>query len=173
MKSKTEKLLTIMNILAWVVFIGLLIKAGSIIISYFVSISNDEAAKNLYRGLDLSAYKHQNFWHYTFLVGYKVILCVTQAYIAFLLTSLLTRLNISKPFNADVVKLLQKISYSILCVWLVAMVHNIHLAILGKMYGLSTTYISGEFIFLAVIVYILAQMFKRGVELQQEQDLTV
>jgi hypothetical protein len=162
-----------MNILAWVVFIGLMIKAGSVIISYFVSIGNDEAAKNLYRGMDLYAYKHQNFWNYTFLVGYKVMLCITQAYIAFLLTSLLTRVNISKPFNADVVKLLQKISCSILCVWVVAMVHNIHIAILEKMYGLVTTYISGEFIFLAGIVYVLAQMFKRGYQLQEEQNLTI
>jgi hypothetical protein len=173
MKSKTEKLLRVMNILAWVVFIGLLIVAGSIIISYFVSIGNAQAAKDLYRGMDLYAYRHHSFGHYTFVVGYKVMLYITQAYIAFLMTSLLSRLNISKPFNADVVKLMQKISYSILCVWLVAMVHNIHIGILEKSYGLVATYISGDSIFLAGIVYVLAQMFKRGVEIQSENDLTV
>ena len=173
MKSKTEKLLMVMNILAWVVFIGLLIVAGSIIISYFVSIGNPLAAKNLYRGMDLYAYRQHSFGHYTFVVGYKVILNIIQAYIAFLMTSLLSRLNIIKPFNANVVKLMQKISYSILWVWLVAMVHNIHVGILEKSYGLVATYISGDSIFLAGIVYVLAQMFKRGAEIQSENELTV
>ena len=173
MKSKTEKLLTIMNILAWIVFIGLLIVAGSIMICYFVSIRNPQAAKDLYKGMDLSAYRQISFGHYTFVVGYKVILYITQAYIAFLMTRLLSRLNIIRPFNAEVVKLMQKISYSILCVWAVAMVHNIHVAILEKSYGVVATYISGDSIFLAGIVYILAQMFKRGAEIQSENELTV
>jgi hypothetical protein len=173
MKSKTQKLLTVMNILAWIVFIGLLIQAGSIIISYVVSIGNAQAAKDLYRGMDLSVYRQQSFGHYTFLVGYKVIFYIMQAYIAFLMTRLLSRLNISKPFNADVVKLLQEISHSILCVWLVAMVYNIHAAILEKSYGIAAAYISGDSIFLAGIVYVLAQMFKRGVEIQSENELTI
>ena len=89
------------------------------------------------------------------------------------MTSLLSKLNIARPFNADVVKLMQRISYSILLVWLVAMAYDIHVGILEKSYGLVATYISGDSIFLAGIVYILAQMFKRGVEIQSENELTV
>jgi hypothetical protein len=173
MKSKAENLLMVMHILAWVVFIGLVTIAGSIIISWFVSLGNSQAAKDLYKGLDLSAYRQHSFVQYTFVVGYKVVWYITQAYIAFLMTSLLSKLNIARPFNADAVKLMQKISYSILCVWLVAMAYNIHVGILEKRYGLVATYISGDSIFLAGIVYVLAQMFKRGVEIQSENDLTV
>src|ERR1700693_2546001 len=111
MKSKTENLLMAMNVIAWVVFIGLAIVAGSIIVSWFVSIVNPQAAKNLYRGMNLYAYRQQSFANYTFVVGYKVILNITQAYIAFLMTRLLSRLNISRPFNADIAQLMQKISY--------------------------------------------------------------
>lgn len=173
MKSKAENLLTVMHILAWIVFIGLMAIAGSITISWFVSIGNAQAARDLYKGLDLYAYKQYSFVQYTFVVLYKVIWYITQAYIAFLMTSLLSKLNISRPFNADVVKLMQKISYSILCVWIVAMAYNIHVGILEKRYGIAATYISGDSIFLAGIVYILAQMFKRGVEIQSENELTV
>lgn len=172
-KSKTENLLIVMNILAWVVFIGLLIVAGSITISYIVSIGNPQAAKDLYKGMDLSAYRQHSFAQYTVVVGYKVILYITQAYIAFLMTRLLSGLNISRPFSADVVKLMQQISYSILFVWIVVMVYNIHVAILEKSYGIVATYISGDSIFLAGIVYVLSQMFKRGVEIQSENELTV
>jgi hypothetical protein len=173
MKSKTENLLKVMNFLAWVVFIGLMIVAGAIIISWFVSIGNPQAAKNLYKGMDLSAYRQQSFMHYTFVVWYKVMLYITQAYIAFLMTRLLSRLNISKPFSADTAILMQKISYAILCVWLIAMIHNIHIYLLEKSYGLVARYISGDSIFLAGIVYVLAQLFKRGVEIQSENELTV
>jgi hypothetical protein len=143
------------------------------LISYFVSIGNPEAAKNLYKGMDLYAYRQHSFVHYSFVVGYKVILYITEAYIAFLMTILLNTINISKPFNVGVVKLMQKISYSILCVWLIAMVHNTHVAILERSYGLVATYIPGDSIFLAGIVYVLAQMFKRGVEIQAENELTI
>ena len=173
MKTKTEKLLIVMNILAWVVFIGLLIEAGAVITSYLVSIGNAQAAKNLYRGMDLYAYRSHNFTQYTFVVAYKVILYILQSYIAFLMTGLLSRLNISRPFNANVVRLMQRIAYSILSVWAVAMIHNIHIDILEKSYGQVTGHISGEFIFLAGIAYVFAQMFKRGVEIQSENELTI
>jgi hypothetical protein len=173
MKSKAENLLTVMHILAWIIFIGLACIAGAITISWFVSIGNAQAAKDLYKGLDLSAYRQHSFLQYTFVAGYKVIWYIVQAYIAFLMISLLSKLNIARPFSADVVKLMQKISYSILCVWLIAMAYDIHVGILEKRYGLVATYIPGDAIFLAGIVYILAQMFKRGVEIQSENELTV
>lgn len=173
MKSKTENLLLLMHIMAWVVFIGLLIVAGSILVSFFVSISNAQAAKNLYRGMDLYAYRQHSLIQYTFIVSYKIALYLTQAYIAFLMTQLLSRLNISRPFSPEVVKLMQKISYSILGIWLVAMFYNIHVGILEKTDGLAATYISGDFIFLAGIVYVFAQMIKRGVEIQSENELTI
>jgi len=173
MKSKAEKLLAVMHILAWIVFIGLTVIAGAIIISWFVSIGNAQASKDLYKGLDLSDYRQHSFLQYTFVAGYKVIWYITQAYIAFLMVSLLSKLNIARPFSADVAFLMQKISYAILCLWMIAMAYDIHVGILEKIYGIAATYISGDAIFLAGIVYILAQMFKRGAEIQSENELTV
>ena len=170
---KTKTLLKVMNVLAWIAFIGSMMVAGSITISYLVSIGNPQAAKYLYKDLDLSAYRRQNFTNYTFVVCYKVILYITQAYIAFLMTKLLSTINISRPFSAGAVQLMQKISYAILCFWLVTVVNNTHILILEKTYGLVGTYISGDSIFLAGVVYILAQLFKRGVEIQSENELTV
>ena len=173
MKSRTENLLMVLNILSWIAFVGIAIKAGSVIISYFVSIGNPIASKNLYNGTDFSAYRQQGFGHYTLIVLYRVLFYVMQAYVAFLLTRLLSNLNISRPFNTDVAALLQKISIYILGVWAVAMLYNIHIAILDKLHGIVPTYISGDFIFFAGIVYVLAQLFKRGVEIQSENELTV
>jgi hypothetical protein len=173
MKSNTEKLLMFMKVLAWIIFIGLLVKAGSFLISYIVSIGNAIAAGNLYKGTDLTAYRELGLINYTFIVGYQVVLAMAQAYIAYLVTMLLTTLNISRPFNLDVVRLMQRISSVIVGVWLVAIVNNIHVRILEQKFGITAHYISVDFIFLAGLVYVLAQMFKRGIEIQSENELTV
>ena len=173
MKSNTEKLLMVMRVLAWVVFIGLCIKAGAMLISYVVSIGNAIAAKNLYSDTDFSAYRQLGLTHYTFIVGYQVVYIITQAYAAYLVTMLLTKLNISRPFSQEVVALMQRLSYCILNVWVVAVINNIHVGILEQKLGIPANEISVDAIFLAGVVYVLAQMFKRGVEIQSENELTV
>lgn len=173
MKIKTEKLLKIMNILSWVIFIGILFETGAVVVSYFVSISNPLAAKALYKGIDMYAYREQSFVNYSILAGYKVFIYVLKAYIAFQMTKLLTRLNISRPFTIEVVLLMQSISYSIFIIWIISVINNTHVDLLEKSYGIAATHISGDFIFIAGIVYVFAQMFRRGIEIQSENDLTV
>jgi hypothetical protein len=172
-KTRTEAILRIMNVLSWVAFIGLLVKAGSIVFSFLVSISNPEAAKNLQKGLNLYAYLDASLVNYTFIVAYKVIIYGLQAYVAFLLTKLLSRLNIAKPFSSYVVLNMQIMTYTILGIWVFATIYNLHVSALEKIYGIVPTYIPGEFLFLAGIVYIFTLMFKRGAELQSEHELTI
>jgi hypothetical protein len=69
--------------------------------------------------------------------------------------------------------MMQIMTYTILGIWVFAMIYNIHVGILEKVYGIAASYISGDFLFLAGVVFIFAQMFKRGVEIQHENELTV
>jgi hypothetical protein len=55
----------------------------------------------------------------------------------------------------------------------VALVHNLHVAGLQRYMGIPGNPISIELIILAGLLYILAQLFKRGIEMQTENDLTV
>ena len=173
MKTKTEKLLKTMHFIAWFVFIGLMIKVGAIIISYFVSIGNNEVAKNLFGGLDLFAYRNYNFAHYTFIVSYKILLYAVEAYIAFLIIKLLSGLNLKEPFNDNVQLLIQKISYSIFYLWILAIIHNTHVQFLGKRHDFPMELFSSDFIFLAGVIFIFAQIVKRGIEIQTENELTI
>ena len=170
---KTKRILKIMHILAWVAFIGLSIKAGAIMISYFVSLGNEEAAKDLYQGMDLFAYKQYSLTHYSIIVGYKVLQFSLQAYIAFLIIKLLSNLNIDRPFNANALKSMQTISYSLLWLWTLVVTHNIHVGILEANTGLKAALLPSEFIYIAGIVYVFSLLFKRGLELQQENDLMI
>jgi hypothetical protein len=170
---KTKKLLKIMHVLAWLVFLGLLIRVGTIITTYFISIGNEQAAGNLFDKVDLSKYYNYSFIQYSLIVGYKVFVFTIEAYIAFLITKLLSKLNLEAPFNTKVQILMQKISYSIFYLWIIAMVHNTHVQFIGIRYKFPMELFSSDFIFLAGIIFIFAQIVKRGIELQSENDLTI
>jgi hypothetical protein len=170
---KTHRLLKVMHFIAWLVFIGLCIKTGAILISYLVSIQNPDAAKNLYAGLDLSEYYNFSFVQYSFIVAYKIILFAVEAFIAFLVINLLKKLNINQPFNTNVQRLMKHISYGVFYLWILAIVHNTHLQFIGIKYHFKMELFSSDFIFLAGIIFIFAQIVKRGIEIQNENELTI
>ena len=174
MRTKTEKLLSVMNVLAWVTFIGLMIKAGAILISYGVSTVNPQAAKNLYKGKDLYNLWEFSFWHYTWTVSFTVAMLLLEAYIAFLVIKVLSKIKLSNPFTVEVSNILEKISYIIFGTWITAMLYNAHSRWLTKRVpDVDLNLVSGEFIFLAGVVFVIAQIFKKGIEIQSENELTV
>lgn len=162
-----------MNVIAWIAFIGLSIKAGAILISYIVSLYNEGAAKDLYKGMNLLVYKQYSLTQYTIIVGYRFIQFGIQAYMAFLVIKLLSNLNIQRPFNANALELMQIISYCLLLLWAIVVIHNIHVGVLEASTGISGELLSSEFIYIAGIVYVFSLLFKRGLELQSENDLTI
>jgi hypothetical protein len=174
MKTKTGQILAILNVLSWLVFIGLTIQGGAILVSYGVSTENPAAAKNLYMGLNLDGIRQFNFWHYTCSVLFMIVLLILKAYIAWLVIKVLSRIKLADPFTADVSKILERISYFIFGLWVAAMIYDAHTAWLEKrIAGLQGNWVSGEFIFLAGVVFVFSQIFKKGVEIQSENELTV
>jgi hypothetical protein len=170
---KTEKILKIMKFFSWFAFIGLMIKAGGILVSYLLSIENAEMSKHLYEGLNLYEYRNHSFTQYSMIIGYKVVLFAVEAYIAYLVIKLLRVLDIKQPFNIDVQKLMQQISNCIFYLWVLAIVHNAHVQFLAKRYDFQMDLFSSDFVFLSVIIFIFAQIVKRGIEIQSENELTI
>lgn len=173
-KTKTEQILMVMQILAWVAFVGFIIEAGAIVVSYTVSCINPVAAKNLYKGLDLFSLSQFDFWHYTAHVFFMVLLLALQSFVWYLVIKVIMKINMTSPFSAEVAVMLEKISYVLLVTWVVALISSAHTGWLfkttGRQYGNE---VSGEFIFVAGLVFIIAQIFKRGVEIQSENELTI
>lgn len=170
---KTEKLLKIMKFFSWFAFIGLMIKAGAILVTYLLSINNAEFSKDLYEGMNLFEYRNYSFIQYTFIVGYKILLFATEAYIAYLVIQLLRKLDIKQPFNLDVQQFMQQISKGIFYLWIIAIVHNTHMQLIGKKHNFEMDLFSSDFVFLSVIIFIFAQIVKRGIEIQSENELTI
>lgn len=162
-----------MKFFSWFAFIGLMIKAGAILFTYFLSINNAEVSKDLYECMNLFEYREYSFIQYSFIIGYKILLYATEAYIAYLVIQLLRKLDIKQPFNLDVQQFMQQISKGIFYLWIIAIVHNTHMQIIGKKYDFEMDLFSSDFVFLSVIIFIFAQIVKRGIEIQSENELTI
>jgi len=173
-KTRTGQILTIMPFFAWIVLIAFVIEAGAIIYSYGVSYINPEAAKNLYDGLDLYDLMQYDFWQYTMSVSFLLALPVMKAWLSYLVIKTLSKFNIQNPFTEEVVNRMEKITYFAFGTWVVTMLSNVHtrwlLKTTGELYG---SLLSGEFIFVIGLVFIFSQIFKRGIEIQSENELTV
>jgi hypothetical protein len=163
-----------MNVLAWVAFVGFMIKAGAFLTSYAVSIRNPEAAKNLYMGLNLYTLKEYDFVYYTVVALSMVALEVLKAYTAFLVTRVLSKIKMINPFTMEVSKILETISYFIILTWVLTLLVNGQIKWLSqKVAGLERNMIPDDFLLMAGVVFVMAQIFKKGVEIQTENELTV
>lgn len=170
----TKKILKFIKILTWVVFVGLLIQAGAIIISYLVSLGNPEGAKNLFLGLNLFDLRSFSLRHYTVAVFFITAMVCLKAYAAYLAIKLLSELNLSNPFENQMAKLVEKISYVVIVIGGTATMASIHNKWLQKNgIAMLDRWEPGEILFLAGIIFIIAQIFKRGVEIQSENELTI
>lgn len=174
MKTKTEQILAVMNVLSWILYIGLMIQAGAMLIAYGVSTVNPIASKDLYKGLNLYDLRQADFLQYTITMAFKIALIVIKCHVAYLVTRILSKIKLESPFTIEVSRLLEKISYFILVLWCTAMLYSGYVAwLMKRIEGVQEQPVSGEFIFLAGVLFVFAQIFKKGVELQSENDLTV
>ncbi len=179
MTTRTRHILNVMKALTWVVFIGLCIKAGAILISYIVSVFvNSQGASDLYLGLDLSDLKTYNVAIYSILVLFVILLYALKAYMFYCVINIFSKINYENPFSEVIGSLIRRISYLAFGIGL--------LALLGMKYGEwlvnkgvnlsdlpSYLYGGAEFIFFAGILYIISLVFKTGIENQVELDETV
>ncbi len=173
-KIKTAQILATMHILAWVACIGMSILAGAILVSFGISWINPEFTANLYRGRDLLALRDFGPVHYTIAAVLMIAVPVLKAQAMRLIIKILSGMNLTTPFTIEVTRKIQHISYLMLAVWVVSIFDMVHRDwILGGTGSIRGGSPAGEFLFIAGLVFIISQIFKRGVELQSDNDLTV
>lgn len=174
MSTNTTQLLSLMKVIFWIVFIGLLIQAGALLTTYTMSLFNPEVSKDLYLGLNLSVLQESSTYQYTNHVSFLVAFLLIKAYIAFLVIKIFLIMDLKSPFSEPVSTLITKISYVALTAGLLAVIAQGHTKWLAKTgMDLSQNWGSSEFLFLAGIIFIIAQIFKKGIELKTENELTI
>jgi hypothetical protein len=170
-QSKTEKILIVLKILSWVAVAGFIVQSCAILISFGVSAVNPVAARNLYMGLDLYHLRQFNFSYYAFFISFMVVILLMKAYTWFLVTKTLSKLSLANPFKMEVAQKLEKISYVLFATWIIGVLGILYSNWLQKKTGqIFESRSFDELFFMAGLIFIKSQVFKRGVEIQLETN---
>jgi hypothetical protein len=167
-----------LQIVAWIIFVGLSIEAGGLIVNFFFSLYKPELVQNLYQKLDLEEmYKNSKsafFGIYSFIL----FLSILKSCLFYILIQLMQKMDLTKPFNDFVSTKILQISYYTLSIGLISCIgcqfaknlmhRGIAIENLNQFWADSQA-----FILMGAVLYIIAAIFKRGVEIQNENDLTV
>lgn len=175
MTTTNSIILKVVNVLFWIAFIGLCIKTGAILISFFVSyFVNAEGAKNLYLGLNLFELYSYDKLHYMYTVSLLLFSTGLKAYIAYLVVKFFMKFKLSKPFGSEQTDMFLQISYVSLGAGILAIIAEGYCKwLLKKGIEIPIDWSGNEILFFAGVIYLLALVFKKGTELQVENDLTV
>ncbi len=175
MKSNTKLILTTMHVLFWVIFVGLCIETGAMLTSFFVSLFvNPEATRNLYMELKLSDLYRFGKGHYIGIVSLMIYISGLKAYIAYLVIKIFIKFNFDRPFDAKVSLLVSQISHIAMTTGILALIADGYSEWLIKRgVPLQQDWGGAEFLFLAGIIFIISEAFKKGVEFQSENELTI
>jgi hypothetical protein len=174
-KIKSQRIFNIMNVVFWIVFIGYCIKAGAISIVSIISLfGNKKATENLYMGLDLSKLFEFSSTHYTIVVLLLILIASLKAYLFYLLINIFKTMDFNKPFHAAVVKLIFKISYVALAIGIIgAFTKSYFTWLVFEVFFTQIDLGTSAYVFMAGVVFIVATLFKRATEIQQENELTI
>lgn len=177
--EKTKNLVfTGLQIVAWIIFVGLCIQAGAFVVNFIFSIYKPESLPLLYQKLDLTALYIDH--RPTFFCIYSFILSIAamKACLFYVVITLLHKMDLSRPFNSFVARQISWISYLTLMIGLLSYLADqftgqlVHQEIItGSVQQFWTD--SSAFILMGAVIYIIAKIFKKGVAIQMENDLTI
>ncbi len=177
----TKQILTLLNILSWIIFVGVTIEACGIIFNMIYALNKPIVARHFWNGTDLSALYAHDKGHFLVETGIMAIVAVLKALIFYLIVKMFydKKYSISKPFNPDVTGMVYLIAW--LCLgagffskygadyanWLEKQgipMPDIHYLRIGG---------ADVWLFMSVVLFVIGQVFKKGIELQTESELTV
>lgn len=167
-----------LHVVAWIIFVGLCIEAGGLIVNFVYSLFKPEIVSKLYQKLDLSSMYEQSKWAYFGMYGFIILIAVLKAVLFYIVIELLLRLDLSKPFSSFAANKISKISHFTFLIGILSFVARQTAKNLShrgyEIDKLSQFWVDSQaFILMAAVIYIIATIFKKGVEIQNENDLTV
>jgi hypothetical protein len=167
-----------LKIIAWVIFIGLCIEAGGLIVNFIFAIYNPEFVQKLYQKLDLNEMYIRSKWAFYSMYSFILFISILKAFLFYLLIELVSKIDLLKPFNSSVSKQILKISYYTFSIGLLGYLakqsaknlqhHGYTIDMLHQFWNDSQA-----FILMAAVIYVIAIIFSKGVEYQEELEETV
>ena len=178
MSKRNNFVFKALHIVAWVIFVGLCIEAGGLLVNFIFSLYKPEFVQNLYQKLDLSQMYNLNKWVFFSVYGFILFISILKACLFYVVIRLLSKLDLTRPFNSYVADQIKTLSYYTLSIGLISYMaqettknlphYGFEIDTLSQFWADSEAYI-----LMAAVIYIIATIFTRGIEIQNENDLTV
>ncbi len=164
--------------IAWLIFVGLSIEAGGWLVNFFFHLYRPEFVPNLYQKLNLTEmYEHRKSVFYG-IYGFILVISVLKACLFYIVIRLMHKMDLSRPFSSFVARQISLISYYTLLIGLLSYIGTrlasywMHRGVIAE--SLAAFWPDSDaFILMGAVIYIIATIFKKGVDIQNENDLTV
>ena len=165
-------------VVVWLIFVGLSIEAGGLIVNFFFNLYQPEFVQNLYQKLDLSAMYNLNKFAFFGMYGFILIISILKAILFYIVIMLMHKMDLSRPFTSFVARKISQISYMTLSIGLLSHIgRELVKNITARGFvtdNLSNFWVDSQaFIIMGAVVYIIAVIFKKGIEIQIENELTI
>lgn len=182
MKISTRQVLKILYVLAWIIFIGVCIEAGGFIFNVIFTLAiNPIGAKYFWQQVDLSALYNYDIGFFVVMTFFSCLVSVLRAIMFYLIVKKThdKTVTMTGPFTDDVVRFVLQLSFWALLIGLFSAWGAKYSEWLAKkgidMPDIQYLRLAGAdvWLFMAVILFLIAQVIKRGIEIQTENELTV
>lgn len=167
-----------LTVIAWIIFVGLCIEAGALLFNFIYSLFNPAVLKNLYQKLDLSEMYERSTATFYSMYAFILIIAFFKAGLFYDVIKLVSKLDLDRPFSSFVSKKIISISYTTFAIGLISIAARQTADNLShKGYDvntLNTFWVDSQaYILMAGVIYAIAMIFKRGIEIQNENDSTI
>ena len=149
--------------------------------TFFTLAINPVDAKHFWPGVDLSGLYAWDRGYFMIETGLMCAVAVLRCWIFWLIVKILheRKVDLHRPFNKEMGRFIARISWLALFTGLISWWGANYAAWFVqrgvKMPELQYLRIGGAdvWLFMGVVLYVIAQIFKRGIEIQSENELTV
>lgn len=178
MSEKNNFIFKGLTIVAWIIFVGLCIEAAALLVNFVFSLFKPEFVPNLYQKLDLSDLYDSSQPVFFGIYSFILFIAGLKAHLFYMVIRLLNKLDLEKPFNSFVAEQITQMSYYTFSIGIISYIarettrnlshHGFDSDALNQFWADSQA-----FILMSAVIYVIATIFTKGVELQNENDLTV
>lgn len=180
-KISTQWILRTLLFVSWFIFVGLCIEAGAFLTNAVFAIVKPSSVAILWQQADLSDLFRHDVGFFAVIVLCSAIVAGHKACMFYLIIKALLKRNISmvQPFSIEAKRLVLNLSYLTFAIGLFSTMGSKYVHwLIGqgiKMPDTESLHLdSGDvWIFMAITLLVIGQIFRRGIEIQAENDLTI
>ncbi len=182
MTKTTSFILKGLYIISWIIFIGLCIDAGGFITNTAYTLGvNSEYASKFWKQINLEPiYKYNQSYYVTMTILISIV-SILKAILFLMIINVFEKkiVSMTNPFTDKARKFIQFGAYTSFAIGLFALWGK---GLIESLYKSGIVIVNKEnmgfagadvWIFMAIILFVIAFVFKRGIELQSENELTI